>query len=83
MDFYDVVRTRRSVRKYSDRAIPEEVLARVLEAARVAPSGSNRQPTRLILVNDPAVKDELVPLCHNQAFVRDRAHRGGGLSAAT
>jgi nitroreductase len=69
MDFYDVVRTRRSVRKYSDRAIPEEVLTRVLEATRVAPSGSNRQPTRLILVNDPAVKEQLVALCHNQAFV--------------
>jgi nitroreductase len=69
MDFYDVIRTRRSVRKYRHDPIPEEVLRRVLDAARIAPSGSNRQPTRLIVVQDQARKWELVPLCHDQGFV--------------
>jgi nitroreductase len=69
MDLYDVVRTRRSVRKYRPDPIPPEALNRVLEAARIAPSGSNRQPTRLILVKDEARKKELVPLCHDQAFI--------------
>ena len=50
MDIYDVIRTRRSVRGYRPDPIPEEVLTRVLDAARVAPSAGNRQPTRLILV---------------------------------
>ena len=31
--------------------------------------GSNRQPTRLIVVTDPKMKEQLVPLCHDQAFV--------------
>lgn len=71
MDVYEVTRTRRSVRKYAATPIPEEVLGRVLDAARIAPSGSNRQPTRLIVVTEGGLKRELVPYCHNQGFVGD------------
>ncbi|HUT86728.1 MAG TPA: nitroreductase family protein [Candidatus Heimdallarchaeota archaeon] len=52
MEFYDAIRTRRSVRGYRSDPIPDDVLDRVLDAARLAPSGSNRQPARLILVED-------------------------------
>lgn len=69
MDFYDVVRTRRSVRQYRPDAIPDEVLERVLDAGRIAPSGNNRQPTRLIVVGDAEAKQKLVPMFHNQAFI--------------
>lgn len=69
MDFYDVVRTRRSVRSFKKNPIPEEVLSRILEAARVAPSGSNRQPWKFILVRDNSLKQKLVPICDNQRFV--------------
>ena len=69
MDLYDVVRTRRSVRKYRSDSIPQEVLTRVLDAARIAPSGSNRQPTRLIVVTDDEIKAKLIPMCHDQAFI--------------
>jgi len=71
MDFYDVIRTRRSVRSYQPAPIPEQVLNRVLDAARIAPSGSNRQPTRLILVTDEAMRRDLARLCHEQAFVAE------------
>ena len=69
MDIYDVIRTRRSVRAYRPAPIPEEVLHRVLDAARIAPSGSNRQPARLILINEEKEKAKLVPMCHDQAFI--------------
>jgi nitroreductase len=69
MDLYEVIRTRRSVRAYRPDPIPEEVLVRVLDAARIAPSGSNRQPTRLIVVTDNETKKKLVSLCHDQAFI--------------
>lgn len=69
MDLYEVVRTRRSIRKYRPDSIPQEVLTRVLDAARIAPSGSNRQPTRLIVVTNDEVKAKLIPMCHDQAFV--------------
>jgi nitroreductase len=71
MDLYQAMRTRRSVRKYLAKPIPEEVLNRVLDAARIAPSGSNRQPTRLILATEGEMKRELVPYCHNQGFVAE------------
>ncbi|MFE5396162.1 nitroreductase [Streptomyces sp. NPDC056568] len=44
MDVYEAVETRRSVRRFTDRPVPREVLRRVLSAAAWAPSGSNLQP---------------------------------------
>ncbi len=69
MEFYETARTRRSVRKYRSESVPQEVLTRVLDAARIAPSGSNRQPTRFIVVSQEETKSKLIPMCHNQAFI--------------
>jgi len=71
LDFYDVIRTRRSVRSFKNDPIPEKVLNRVLDAARVAPSGSNRQPWKFIVVKDYTLKQKMVPLCKNQDFIAD------------
>ncbi len=71
MEFYDVIRTRRSIRSYKPDPIPEDVLRRVLEAARIAPSGSNRQPWKFIVVRDEEVKRRLVEACHNQSFIAE------------
>ena len=71
MEFYDVVKTRRSVRSYRSEPIPEDVLNRVLEAVRIAPSGSNRQPWRFIIVKDEAMKQLLVPACNGQSWIAD------------
>ena len=71
MDFYEVIRTRRSVRSYKNKPIPKEVLNRVLETARIAPSGSNRQPWKFILVTDEALKQKMISACKNQTFVAE------------
>ena len=71
MDFYKVIRTRRSVRSYKKDPIPEEVLNRVLDAARVAPSGGNRQPWKFILVKDATLKQKMVSVCNNQKFIAE------------
>ena len=71
MDFYEVVRTRRSIRKYSSKPISDDVLNRVLDAVRIAPSGSNRQPWKFILVKDKDVKAELASNCNNQQFIAE------------
>lgn len=71
MDFYEVIRTRRSVRSFKKNPISEEVVNRILEAARVAPSGSNRQPWKFILVKDETLKQKMVSACNNQKFVAD------------
>jgi nitroreductase len=71
MELYEAIRTRRSVRSYRPDPIPEDVLGRVMEAVRIAPSGSNRQPWKFILVKDEGLKKELVPACHGQEFVAE------------
>jgi len=71
MDFNEVVRTRRSIRSFKPDPVPEEVLNRILEAVRIAPSGSNRQPWKFIIVKDKAMKKRLVPACGNQKFIAD------------
>ena len=71
MEFYDVIKTRRSVRSYKPDPIPEEVLNRVLDAARIAPSGSNRQPWKFIVVKDEETKKKLIPACHNQSWIAE------------
>ncbi|MGQ9853560.1 MAG: nitroreductase family protein [Candidatus Oleimicrobiaceae bacterium] len=50
MDFSALVRARYSVRSYQDRAVEEDKLAAVLEAARLAPSAANRQPFALLVI---------------------------------
>jgi nitroreductase len=52
MDVYEALKTRRSVRSYSERPVPKEALERILEAGRIAPSASNRQPWHFIVVTD-------------------------------
>ncbi len=59
MDFYEVVSTRRSVRAYQDRDIPETVLLRILEAGRSAPSGCNLQNWRFVVVRNAARREQL------------------------
>lgn len=54
--FYEDVRRRRSVRDYSDRPIPPEVIEDCLRAAGTAPSGAHMQPWHFVVVRDPEIK---------------------------
>ncbi len=69
MDFYEVIRTRRSIRSYKPDPVPDEVLNKVLEAARIAPSGSDRQPWKFIIVKNEEIKRKLAPACGGQDFI--------------
>jgi nitroreductase len=69
MDVYEAIRTRRSVRAYQDKPVPEEVLNRILEAARLAPSAANRQQWKFIVVQDPELRKKLITAANNQQFV--------------
>ncbi len=50
MDVLDAIRERRSIRNYKENAIPDDVLAQILDAGRLAPSGKNAQPWRFVVV---------------------------------
>ena len=57
--FYDLMRRRRTVRDFSDRAVPAEVVEQALLTAGSAPSGAHRQPWHFVVVTDPAKKAEI------------------------
>ncbi len=68
MDVYEAMRQRRSVRKFEDRDIPDDVLNRVLEAGVLAPTGRNLQGWKYVVVRDPETKQQLAD-ASEQAFI--------------
>ena len=69
MNVIDAIKKRKSVREYSERPIEEEKLRAVLEAGRLAPSASNRQESRFIIVRDEATRKKLAAAANGQTFV--------------
>ena len=72
MSLVDAILSRRSVRRYEKKDIPEDVLNKILEAGRLAPSASNRQPWHFIVLTDHEIKEKLSRGNWNQ-FVKDSA----------
>ena len=66
----DVVLSRRSIRRYEQKEIPKDVLDKILDAARQAPSAANKQPWHFIVVTDPEIKKELSKGMFNR-FIKD------------
>ncbi len=69
MDVAEAVKKRYSVREYLDKPVPEEKLILILETARLAPSASNRQEWRFIVVKDKEIKNKLMQAAKGQKFV--------------
>jgi nitroreductase len=69
MDVYEAVRTRKSVRAWSAKAVEEDVLERVLSAARLAPSARNLQEWRFVVVRNPGLRRRLGEEAAAQEFV--------------
>ena len=69
MDVIDVIRKRRSIREYADKAVEKDKLHRVLEAARLAPSARNLQEWRFVVVTDPDRRRQLAEAANAQEFV--------------
>jgi iodotyrosine deiodinase len=57
--FHQIMATRRTVRDFSDRPVPREIIRACVSAAGTAPSGANQQPWRFVMVGEPALKREL------------------------
>ncbi|WP_428235683.1 nitroreductase family protein [Gracilimonas sp.] len=58
-EFYELVKRRRTVREFSSRAVPKEVIENCLLAAGTAPNGANKQPWHFVAVSDPEVKKKI------------------------
>ncbi len=64
LDFFEVIRNRRSIRKYQDKSVEKEKLQKILEAARLAPSAMNRQPYKLIVVSKKDILSKMNSACN-------------------
>jgi nitroreductase len=62
MELYDVMRTTFACREFTGEPVPDEVLRRIVDNARFAPSGGNRQGWRIINVTEPELKERLADL---------------------
>jgi nitroreductase len=62
MELYDVMRTTFAVREFTDDPLPDPVLSKILDNARFAPSGGNRQGTHVTVVRDATVRQRLADL---------------------
>lgn len=70
MDFFEVIRHRRSVRRFKEQAVPEELITKALESAILAPNSSNTQTWSFYWVRSPEKKSQLVKYCLNQSAAR-------------
>ena len=58
-EFYHWLDHRRSIREFSDRTVPREVIENIIQAASTAPSGAHKQPWTFCAVSDPALKSKI------------------------
>jgi nitroreductase len=69
MDVFTAISKRSSVRAYKDTDIEEEKIARILEAARLSPSASNRQEWKFIVVKNKETRKKLANAAFGQSFI--------------
>ncbi len=67
----EAIKQRRSIRSFRSDPVPDNAILAMLDAARLAPSGSNRQPWRFIVVTDKDEKAKLRKVCFDQAFIEE------------
>lgn len=73
--FYDHVRTRHSIRDYTDRPVPRAVIEACVRAAGTAPSGANQQPWHFVAISDPAMKARIRAAAEEE---EQKFYGGGG-----
>jgi nitroreductase len=71
MDVLEAIRARRSIRKYTGDPVPEEMLNKILEAGRWAPSANNSQPWNFIILRDKKLKKEIAEVTTYGKFLAE------------
>lgn len=69
MTVMEAIQTRKSIRAYQQKPIEEEKIQQIVEAGRMAPSATNQQAWKFVVVTDPALRQQMMAACHNQACV--------------
>ncbi len=75
-DYYDLMDQRRSVREFSDKDVPKEIMENIIKTAGTAPSGAHKQPWTFCLVRDPKIKRQI----REAAEAEERENYSGRMS---
>lgn len=70
MDYFDLINKRRSVRKFTEDKVPDEIIRKCLKAALLAPNSSNLQPWEFYWIKNDKTKKQLVKACFSQSAAR-------------
>lgn len=62
MDFKDIIEKRRSIRKFSNKEVPDNLIKQIIYHGSIAPSGKNRQPWRFVVVKNKKIKAQISEL---------------------
>jgi len=68
---FEAIQQRRSIRSFRSDPVPQEAVLQIIEAARLAPSGSNRQPWRFLVVTGAEERRALREMSFKQAFIEE------------
>ncbi len=71
MDAIEIIKTRRSVREYKDKPITKDILEKIVEVARFAPTARNVQPWEFIVITKPETLKKIADLAENGRFVAE------------
>ena len=71
MDIYELIEKRRSVRVFRDDPIPDEIMEKILNAGRMAPSAHNAQDYKFIVVKDANIRKDISRACSEQKFIAE------------
>src|SRR5512137_1559733 len=82
MELIEAINARRSVRAYQPRPVEREKLEELAQAFRIAPSASNQQPWKLVIVDDRELKDRVAGATYGKAIAFNRFALGAPVIAA-
>ena len=71
MDFFEVIKQRKSVREYSDKKVEKELIEKIVDAGRVAATARNEQPWEFIVTYDKDILKKICNMCPNGPFIKD------------
>ena len=74
MELLNALEWRYASKKMNGQQVPEEKVERILEAIRLAPSSMGLQPYTVLLITDPEIKKQILPIANNQQQIVDSSH---------
>ena len=71
MDFFEVVKQRKSVREYSGKTVEKKLVEKIIDAGRLAATARNEQPWEFIVSHDKEILKKICSICPNGPFIKD------------